>query len=237
MSDASGAPFNDILRQVRFMQFADSAFPVGSFAFSNGLESALQTGVVSDAKSLKDFVEIANRQAARMDGLALLHSHRAALTQDYDIILAADAELWCHRVGEEQQMMLARMGKKMAELALRIDEFPLLTRWLEDIRSERTAGCYPVGQAIALAQLGASEKETFTVHQYGVSSMILSAAVRLMRIDHFDTQRILYEVNARIADDYEAVCNLPLDEMESFAPVFDVLIGHHVTAHVRMFMN
>lgn len=227
----------DMLRQARFMQFADSAFPVGAFAFSNGLESALQTGVVKDPAGLQRFVDVAVRQAARMDGVALIHAHRAAAAGDYDGVLAADSTLWCHRVGEEQQMMLSRMGKKLAELALRIDEFPMMATWLGDIRAGATPGCYPVGQAVALAHLGANEAETFAVHQYGTAAMILSAAVRLMRIDHFDTQRILYEASRHTADDYDAIRNLPLDEMTSFAPVFDVLIGHHVTAHVRMFMN
>lgn len=233
-------PLNDaahMLRLARLMQFADSAFPVGSFAFSNGLESALQTGVVTSPEDLKPFVEVAVRQAARMDGVALVHAYRAACSGDYETILAADAELWCHRVGQEQQMMLARMGKKMAELAVRIGDFPMLSRWLGDIKNGNTSGCYPVGQAITFASLGASEAETFSAHQYGVASMILGASVRLMRIDHFDTQRILYEVSQRIPEDFEAIRTIPLGNMESFAPIFDVLIGHHVTAHVRLFMN
>ena len=75
------------------------------------------------------------------------------------------------------------------------------------------------------------------MHQYGVSSMILSAAVRLMRIDHFDTQRILFKAQERVQDDYLAVRDLSLDEMSAFAPIFDVLVAHHTTTHVRLFMN
>nr|WP_191319508.1 urease accessory UreF family protein [Camelimonas fluminis] len=221
----------------RLLQFSDSTLPVGAFAFSNGLESALQTGVVTDPASLREFVELAVRQAARMDGVALLHASRAMRTGDYEAIRAADAALWSRRVGEEQQMMLARMGKKLAELALKISEFPVLERWLGDIRAGVTPGCFPIGQAIALAHMGADEAETFVMHQYGVASMILSAAVRLMRIDHLDTQRILFVTQQRAQEDYDAVRHLALDEMSVFAPVFDVLVAHHTTTHVRLFMN
>ncbi len=226
-----------LTRLARLLQFADSTLPVGAFAFSNGLESAIQTGVVSDAKSLREYVELVTRQAARMDGIALLHAYRAATAGDYDAILRADAELWCRRTGEEQQMMLARMGRKLAELALKISDFPLLARWLADIKAEATPGCFPVGQAIALAHLGASEAEAFVVHQYGIASMVLSAALRLMRIDHLDTQRILFAAQERVESDYLAVRELSLDEMSVFAPVFDVLVAHHTTTHVRLFMN
>lgn len=227
----------DMTRLARLLQFSDSALPVGSFAFSNGLESAIQTGVVRDAATLKEFVTLVVRQAARMDGVAALHAHRAACAGDYDGLLAADAALWRRRVGEEQQLMLARMGRKFAELALNVAGLPLLARWLADIRAGATPGCYPVGQAAVLAQLGASEQEAFVLHQYGAAAMTLGAAVRLMRVDHVETQRILFETQQRVAADYEAVRALSLDEMAGFAPVFDALVAHHTTAHVRLFMN
>lgn len=221
----------------RLLQFSDSALPVGAFAFSNGLESALQTGIVTDADSLLPFVELVLHQAARVDGIALLHAHRAVLAEDFSGVVTADRELICRRVGEEQQLMLTRMGKKFAELALKISPSPMLARWLSEIRSDATPGCLPIGQAIALAHLGADESEAFVVHQYGIASMILSAALRLMRIDHFETQRILFAAQGRVQDDYLAVRDLALDEMAAFAPVFDVLVAHHTTVHVRLFMN
>lgn len=227
----------EMVHLARLMQFADSTLPVGAFAFSNGLESALQTQVVTNAAELLDYVEVMTRQAARMDGVALLHAHRAAAVGDFDALLAIDAELACRRVGEEQQMMSLRMGKKFAELALKIGSFPLLERWLAAIRSEATPGCLPVGQAIAFAQLGAAESEAFVVHQYGIATMILSAALRLMRIDHLDTQRTLFTVLKRVQDDYLSIRDLSLEEMSVFAPVFDVLVAHHTTTHVRLFMN
>ena len=227
----------DMARLGRLLQFSDSTLPVGAFAFSNGLESALQTGVVATPDDLHRYVEVMLRQAAWMDGVALLQAHRAAIAGDHDAVLCIDRELMCRRVGEEQQMMLARMGRKYAELVLKLRPCPPIEGWLRDIRANATPGCFPVGQAIALAHLGAEEGEAFVMHQYGVASMVLSAALRLMRIDHMDTQRILFAVQDRAQDDYLAVRDLALEEMASFAPVFDVLVAHHTTTHVRLFMN
>ncbi|WP_205880037.1 urease accessory protein UreF [Lampropedia aestuarii] len=239
--DAAGvAPdvgLGDMVRAARLMQFADSTLPVGAFAFSNGLESAIQTGVVSDRSSLRDYVELVVRQAARMDGIALLHALRAARAQDIEALKAADQALWSRRVGQEQQLMLARMGKKLAELSLKIGDFPLAQIWLTAIKAEQTPGCFPVTQAIVLAQLQATDQEAFVLHQYGVASMVLSAAVRLMRIDHFETQSVLFEIQQRVGEDYAAVRDMELDDMSVFAPVFDVLVAHHTKTHVRLFMN
>lgn len=227
----------DMVLLARLLQFSDSTLPVGAFAFSNGLESAIQTDVVKDAQSLERFVETVVRQASNMDGIAFLHAFRSVSSDAYDDVLNADRELWNRRVGEEQQLMLARMGRKFAELSLKISTFPQVERWLADIKSGVTPGCFPIGQAMALAHLGADEKQAFVVHQYGVAAMVMSAAVRLMRIDHLDTQRILFSVQSRVEEDYARVNGLDLDEMSGFAPVFDVLVAHHTKTHVRLFMN
>lgn len=224
-------------RLAHLLQFSDSTLPVGAFAFSQGLESALQLGVVSDAGSLKDYLALILRQAAHADCVALLHAHRAARQGDYQRIRESDQALWARRVGEEQQLMLARMGKKFAELALAIAPAPLLDRWLSDVNQGNTPGCLPVAQAIGFAGLQVDEAEAFTIHQYGVSSMILNAALRLMRIDHLTTQTILFESQAVADRHYESVRALDLDEMSSFAPVHDVIVAHHTRTHLRLFMN
>ena len=53
------------------LQFGDSMFPIGSFAFSGGLESAIQKGVVPDVDTLQAFARTAVEQAALGDGIAL----------------------------------------------------------------------------------------------------------------------------------------------------------------------
>ncbi len=49
---------------IRILQFADSVLPVGAFAFSNGVESAIQAGIVRDVDTLKSFTRTALQQAA-----------------------------------------------------------------------------------------------------------------------------------------------------------------------------
>lgn len=227
----------DMMLLARLMQFSDSTLPIGAFAFSQGLESAIQTGRVTDAASLGRYVEVLLRQSAHMDGIALLHAHRAAVAGDDSAIRKADHALWERRIGEEQQLMLARMGRKFAELSLKIADFPMVGRWLADIRSGIAPGCFPIGQAVVLAQMNAREADAFTVQHYGVASMALSAALRLMRIDHLDTQRILFSLQELARGHYLDVCELSLDEMSGFAPVFDVLVAHHAKTHLRLFMN
>ena len=64
---------------VRLLQYADSALPVGAFAFSCSLETAVEQGVVYDAATLREFVEALLRQSASTDGIAALAARRSTL--------------------------------------------------------------------------------------------------------------------------------------------------------------
>jgi len=94
-----------IARVMRVLQFGDSLLPIGSFSFSNALESAVQQGVVRDAVTLSEFVLTSARRAATSDGIALLEAHRAAREPDIERIVRADRAVFERKLGEETRTM------------------------------------------------------------------------------------------------------------------------------------
>jgi urease accessory protein len=90
---------------------------------------------------------------------------------------------------------------------------------------------------VNFAAQGLPARDAFVVHQYGVATMILSAALRLMKISHVDTQRMLYRLTADADAAYEVAARARLADMAGFAPLAEVLAAAHVKAHVRLFMN
>lgn len=228
---------------MRLLQFTDSAFPVGTFSFSNGLETAAHTGLVHDAATLEDYAYAVAMQAAYSDGVVALHAFRAAREDDYGKLLEADRQLILFKMNEEARLMLRRMGRKMAELSIQIYDSPLLydihllRRWLEDIKSGVAEGTYPVAQAIAFSLAGLSEEELFYSHQYGVINMVLSAALRCVKVSHYDTQRILFKLGGQSQDVYEEVRSMTLRDMNAFVPQLDILASLHEKGNMRMFMN
>lgn len=222
----------------RLIQFSDSTFPVGAFSFSNGLETAAHIGLVHDAQSLQEYVESAARQAACSDGIIALHAFRAAGKNDYPGLVLADKRLLLFKMNEEARLMLTRMGRKLAELGVRLfPEGNLFGRWLEDIQANRTPGTYPVAQGIAFYLAGLNEKELFTAHQYGVINMILSAALRCLRVSHYDTQEILFRLGEKVDDAYAKARTMSFENMHAFMPEMDIMASLHEKGRMRMFMN
>lgn len=222
---------------MQLLQFTDSAFPVGTFSFSNGLETAAEEGLVRDAATLEAYTQDIARQAAFTDGVAALNAWRSYRQGDYPSIREADRQLLLCKMNAEARLMTRRMGKKLAELGARIFADETLARWLAEIDDRQTPGCYPVAQGIVFAACGISDGELFCSHHYGVVNMVLSAALRCVRVSHFDTQRILFRAADQATELYREAADMTLDEMYTFAPQADILSSLHEKGSKRLFMN
>ena len=219
------------------LQFTDSACPVGAFAFSCGLESAAANGIVHDSTTLKEFARVNAIQSAFSDGIAALHAHRATSVGDYESILLSDKTLFMTKMNDETRSMLCKMGRKLTELSLAITQHPILERFLVDIKNNNTPGTYPVIQGIYFSSLGINEHDLFISHQYGVINMILSAALRCIRVSHIDTQKILFELLNETLALYDEIKDYGIDEINAFFPELDLLASIHEKGNSRMFMS
>lgn len=149
---------DDATTVMRLLEFTDSAFPVGTFSFSNGLETAAEEGLVHDAATLEQYTQDIVRQAAFTDGVAALHAFRSYNLGYYEGILNADRQAVLCKMNAEARLMTRRMGKKLAELSKHVFPDETAAKWLGDIAGGRTPGTYPVAQGIVFAACGISER-------------------------------------------------------------------------------
>jgi urease accessory protein len=224
-------------RLARLLQFGDSMLPIGGFAFSGGLESAIQKRVVTGADTLLAFARTALAQTARGDGIAIVCAHRAASAPDLTELVRIDELVLARKLSGETRTMSMRMGKKLTELGTQVTGAPLVEAWRARIEGGATPGCFPVALAVSFAAQDLSARDAFVVHQYGVAAMILGAALRLMKIGHFETQKMLFELNREVDAAYRRAAAARLSDMAGYAPMMEILAAVHVKAHVRLFMN
>lgn len=223
---------------MKLLQFTDSTFPVGTFSFSNGLETAAFENIVKDAETLEEFTEAQVLQAAFSDGVAAILAHRAYLNGAIEEILKIDQTIMCFKMNDEARQMSGRMGKKLAELSVKL--FPgnrLITEWLEKIKKGVTPGAYPVAQGLAFAAAGIGERDLYCSHQYGVANMVLGASLRCVRVSHYDTQKILFRLADLAEAHYQEASEMVLEDMNAFVPELDIMASLHEKGNMRMFMS
>lgn len=218
-------------------QLADSTLPVGSFSFSLGLEGAVESGMVTSLGELEEYTIGALYGAAECDCIALLEAFRSGESGDYARLREADQRLMSYKSAFEQRSMTLRMGHRLADLVRSIAPTPLSNDFYDWIRHERTPGSYPIAQAIAGLTLAVEERGLYAAHLYGVAQTILSAALRLMRITHFDTQRILHKLAPLCERLYNNYGELTIEDMTSWSPSLSLATSLHEKGSGRLFMN
>jgi urease accessory protein len=216
------------------LQHADSAFPSGSFAFSNGIEGLAAMDAPLDRSGLHDVVTMMLRHRwATSDRVAVALAHRAG--DDFGKLAEIDQAVEAATLAEP-----LRSGSKRNGNALLAAHIRMQTRGAADLRFQIEAGNahghLPLVQGFVWRARGVSETNAILVSGYSTASGLIAAAVRLGRIGAVEAQGVLAALLSAIAD--LASSGVPPDaEIESFMPWVDIAASRQARAHLRLFAS
>lgn len=219
------------------LRLGDSAFPIGQFAFSNGLESAADTGLVVDIDQLGRYIDSVVRNAALSDAVAGLCAFDGCANADKNRIIEADNAVVAGKLGTEMLNMTLRTGRKMAELCAATILSEQTVWWHESIANGSAHGTLPATQGVVFAALHLDREQLFATHLYGTAGTVLGAALRTIRVSHIQTQRLLSRIGELAEELYATASTMGLEQMNRFEPQTEITASLHQKGTKRMFMN
>jgi urease accessory protein len=215
------------------MQHADSAFPSGSFAFSNGIEGLAALGPRLDCARLAAAVDSTIRHRwACGDRVAMVHAYRA---RDLDCIAAVDAAVEASTIAEPLRTGSKRNGGALLAAHVRLGT-PCAAAFRSLIDAGQAHGHLAVVQGLIWRNLGILEPHAVAMSGYTTASGLVAAAVRLGQIGAIAAQAVLGSALLAV----EAASREPVPaalEIASFTPWLDVVCARQAHAHVRLFSN
>lgn len=216
------------------LQQADSAFPSGSFAFSNGIEGLASLCGRFDRSQLATIVTAVLRHRwESADRVALVHAYRAG--DDLGAIAAIDDALEAATLAEPLRTGSKRNGAALLAAHVRLAT-PGAARLRAHIDAGHAYGHLQVVQGFVWRALGLSEEFAVAVSGYTTAAGLVAAAVRLGRIGAIDAQAALASALAVIADTVKTPV-APDAAIESFTPWLDSATARHARASLRLFVN
>ena len=211
-------------------QVVDSAFPVGVFAHSWGLEAAWQAGHISKVESLEGFVSAAVQQTAYGAVPLLAAAHRdAARWPELDAL--AEAFL-LNRVTNRTSRI---QGRTLVSTAARVWPSARMTRLVGQART-CLAHVAPLSGVVFQA-IGLTSEAAKKVMLYGTARGVLSAAVRLGITGSYEAQRIQHEVGPWLDRLLKECQWLEPEDICQTAPVLDLLQAGHDRLYSRLFQS
>jgi len=220
---------------VRLLQLASPALPVGAFSYSQGLEAAVEAGLVRDRASALNWIDdLLEYSLGRMEApvlLRLIDSWRsknfAAVKHWNDLFLAS-------RETAELRAETVQMGFSLARLLSQLDgiDSDALT-----YVNELGEIAYPAAFACVVASWNLPPAAALSAYLWSWAENQVVAALKIVPLGQTDGQRMLLAVGDRLTAIVERASALGDDDIGAFTPRLALLSSRHETQYSRLFRS
>ena len=212
---------------LKLLTLSSTALPVGAYCYSQGVESAIDQGLIHDeASSIAYFEEVLEMVLVRFE-LPVLKR----LMQHY--ANAAEFEHWAnlYRASRESKELLA----ESTQLAFS------LNAWIKDVLKlpvvvKKQLGFVPV-YAQLCGRLNLNAADVLTAYTFTVLENQVLGAVKTVPLGQMSGQRILWHLHGLIPKAIEKALSLQDQQLSSALPQYAMLSMAHETQYSRLFRS
>jgi urease accessory protein len=214
------------------MQLVSPTLPIGTFAYSQGLEAGVIAGWIGDAAAAAAWIGgLLDGTLVGLDLPVLARLHRAWGDDDQPALAAWSALLAASRPSAELQAEERHLGSNLARLldGLGIAE---ASGWIA--RDDVT---YATMFALAACRWGVPLIPAAQGYAFAWLEAQVSAAVRLVPLGQTAGQRILLACGASIPDVVARALTVDDDDVGAAAPSQAIASARHETQYSRLFRS
>ncbi len=222
----------------RLLTWLSPGFPVGSFAFSHGLEAAGASGAVRDRDSLQLWISaILASGGGRVDVDILRDAHRASSAGDIRALMDANRRGVAFRATAETRLETTAQGDAFLATCCAAWPHPVLVCWAEAISESGEAVCYAAAVGAATAQAGIPLDCALLGYLQALASNMVSAGLRLGIIGQTDGQRIVAALEPVVRAAVASALTRDPDGFGSATFAVELASMDHETQYTRLFRS
>ncbi len=240
--------------RLQLMWLASPALPVGGFSYSEGLEAAIDAGLVgTEGQAQAWLVDQLHLAVARSD-LAVV-ARAVAAWQRHDLMRVRELNDWVIHTRETSELRLQteQMGRSLVEwLRNRGGGAQVATddARLSECAALAPAPTWPVAFALAVAQClppgsvrsGAAStapivREALLSFTFGWAENMVQAAIKAVPLGQSAGQRILQALVDDIPQAIDTALSLSDGQRQAFTPMLAILSAQHESQYSRLFRS
>lgn len=222
---------------LRMMWLASPTLPVGGFSYSEGLEAAVDAGMVGDEAQALDWLRgQVSLTLARGDLPVVMRAHAAWEAGDLETLRAVQGWVLATRESSELRQQNLQMGRS-------------LVAWLRGIQPDhsalnlcaelRPAPCWTCAFALAASALDLDAQQAAHALAFSWLDNQVQAALRCVPLGQGAGQRLLAAVTPLLPAAIAHARDIrdDMDRWQSYSPMLAILSSRHETQYSRLFRS
>lgn len=234
LSASSLAPALPAASLLKLIWLASPALPVGGFSYSEGLEAAVEAGLVGNEAQAGDWIVDQLRLGQARSDLAVL-AQAVPAWRERNFARVRELNDWLLQTRETHELRLQteQMGRSLLE-------------WLRnDAQAEQLplAQCaalppsYPVAFALAASTSAASTGEIVLACAFGWAENMMQSAIKTVPLGQSAGQRILARLGQAIPQAVDHALSSTDEDRQAFTPMLAILSSQHEIQYSRLFRS
>lgn len=239
----------------KLLAWLSPSFPVGAFAYSHGLEWAVEAGDVGGARDLEVWVgDLLAVGSGRTDGILFAHAHAAALSESWEDLEELSALARALAPSKERRLETLAQGTAFLDAIAKAWPWPGLAAVRDALGvanpgvanpgvgdpasgSLRDEVPYPIAVAAVCAGHGVPVRPALHAYLHAFAANLVSAGVRLIPLGQSDGQRVTAGLSAAVEACLDQALSAPLEALGGIALAADIASMRHETQYTRLFRS
>lgn len=224
------------LQLARLLQLASPALPVGAYTYSQGLEWAVESGIVRDEATAGRWIaDLLDHGIGQFEAPLVAALMAAWSASDINEVGCLNAEFLASRESAELRAETVQMGFS-------------LRRLLHDLRDDSLTGvtqivdpwpevAFPTVWAGIAAVWQIDREAALTAYLWSWAENQVMAALKAVPLGQAAGQRLLADLGTRIPAAAVNAENRPKPAWSNFTPGFAIACARHETQYSRLFRS
>ena len=219
---------------LQLIWLASPALPIGGFSYSEGLEAAIEQGLVHSEASATDWVaDQLHLTQSRGDMAVLAQAIPSWQSGDQPRLQGLNDWVMSTRESAEMRLQTEQMGRSLLD-------------WLRNLQQasdKQLRFCaslpvtYPLAMSLALSLAHTPLDQALQAYAFGWAENMTQAALKSVPLGQSAGQRMLARLAREIPLAVRTATELPDDERQAFSPMLAILSSRHETQYSRIFRS
>lgn len=228
-------PPAEIPDALQLMVWLSPGYPVGAYAYSHGLEWAVEAGDIRDETSLLDWLgDVCAHGSLRNDLILARHAHRAAQAGDGAAVAELNDLALALAPSRELHLETSQQGRSFLDATLKAWPCAALSALARHLPGPIA---YPIAVGASAGAHGLALEPTLAAYGLAFMQNLVSAALRAAPVGQAAGTRVIAALAPRLATLAAEAEHAELDALGAAAVRLDLGSFRHETQYSRIFRS